>query len=198
MVTSWQGSSETIRYSITTDIPKIAAMLCDPAVGRWLWFTPAPPEMFESFFGPFIDAQDKDLAEDRVPQTAVFTVEDHDGAFLGQGAVIAVEGSPGGFEIGFQLSEQSWGRGVGKRLAEFLCAYAIHKCSAFRIEGSCLEGNTGSRAILTKLGLNIEGTRPNHRVKEETRHTELLFGAEVSRLDETRFRTVAEAVGLHQ
>jgi len=196
IATSWQGSTEVFRYGTRADIAKIAAMLTDPEVGRWLWFTPAPAEMFESFFAPFIEAQDQDLTAGKVPQTAVFVVENDAGEFLGQGAVIAVQGSPGGFEIGFQLPKKSWGRGVGTRLSEFLCAYAIHQCAAFRIEGACLEGNAGSRAILAKLGLALEGTRPDYRSKEGTRHAECLYGAPVSALDTSRFERFASQLGL--
>lgn len=196
IVTSWRGPSEVIRYATLADLPQFVTLLADPQVGQWLWFTPAPPEMFESFFKPLIEAQDAKLAEDTVPHTAVFTVESHEGEFLGQGAVVAVDASPGGFEIGFQMRKATWGQGIGTRLAEFLCAYAIHQCAAFRIEASCLEGNTGSRALLTKIGLELEGTRPDYRLKEKIRHTELLFGATVSRLDTARFQAIAQELGL--
>jgi len=115
---------------------------------------------------------------------------------LGHGAVVAIEASPQGYEIGFQLMRSAWGRGVGMRLGQFLCAYAIERCDAYRIEAGCLEGNAGSAALLRKLGLQLEGTRPGYRVKENVRHTELCFGSEVQRLDRAALRRVAEATGL--
>ena len=45
-------------------------------------------------------------------------------------------------------------------------------------------------------GLALEGTRPDYRVKEETRHTECLYGAPISTLDAERFRRCAEQLGL--
>jgi len=153
-------------------------------------------ELFEQFFAPLLDAQAEQLAKSEVPDASVFAVDDVDGAFLGQGAAIAIAGSPGGFEIGFQLRREAWGRGVGTRLAKFLCAFAIHRCGAYRIEGSCIEGNAGSQAILELLGLNLEGRRPGYRLRAETRHAEIFFGAEVSELDTAAFRQVALDVGL--
>ena len=196
ITTSWQSGNELIRYTTLADLPHILTMLSDPEVGRWLWFTPAPLEMLESYFTPLIEAQGASLADGERPETAVFTIENGQGRFLGHCAVVAVEGSPDGFEIGFQLSRESWGHGLGTRLGEFLCTYAIHCCAAFRIEANCLEGNVGSRTILTRLGLEIEGTRPAYRMKEKARHAELLFGAEVSRLDSARFRRCADELGL--
>ena len=181
---SWTYRSERYRYATDDDIPAFAEMLADPEVTRWLWFAPGLEEQFRAYFAPLLAAQAKELAAGSVPRTAVFSVEDLTASFLGQGAVVAVEGSPGGFEIGFQLRREAWWRGVGTRLASFLCAYAVHRCDAYRIEGTCLEGNQASRTLLTRLGLSLEGNRPGYRVRAGTRHAELLYGAEVSQLDD--------------
>ena len=192
----WIYDTERYRYATIDDIAAIADMLSDPEVGRWLWFTPAPRETFEAFFEPFVEQQAQEVAKSTVPQSPVFVVEDLSGRFLGQGAVVEVEGSPGGFEVGFQLHKHAWGRGVGTRLSQFLAAYAVHCCNAYRIEGGCLEGNVGSRRLLTKLGLQLEATRPGYRLKEQTRHTELQFGALVSDLDTAELEHVAHETGL--
>ena len=196
MKTTWNNGSENYRYASMDDLPDFAKMLSDPEVGRWLWFTPAPPEMFKMFFTPLLEAQTQQLHVEERPHTAVFAVDDLSETFLGQGAVLAVDGSQGGFEIGFQLTQKAWGRGVGKRLAHFLCAYAIHLCDAYRIEGACLEGNAGSRKILTDLGLNLEGTRPGFRLRDGVRHTELLYGAELQELDSEIFSRTAAELGM--
>lgn len=179
----WIGETETYRYARENDFPAVIEMLRDPEVGRWLWFCPITEEGVRDYFMPFIEAQARQVEAGQVPLTAVFVVEDLDGRFLGQGATVEVEGSPRGFEIGYQLCRHAWGRGVGFRLSRFLCAYAVHLGGAYRVEASCLEGNAGSRRILERLGLRQEGVRAGYRLKEQTRHTELLFGAEVRDLD---------------
>ena len=196
MSDSWTHETERYRYANREDIPAFTELLSDPEVGRWLWFTPISFDAVGEYFGPLLDRQAKERAAGETPLTAVFAVEDLSGEFLGHGAVVAVEASPNGFEIGFQLMRKAWGRGVGTRLGQFLCAYAIELCDAYRIEGGCLEGNTGSATLLQKLGLQLEGTRPGYRLKADVRHTELCFGNEVHRLDTAAFRRVAEATGL--
>ena len=196
MTDFWTLGTERYRYATREDLPAFARLLSDPEVGRWLWFAPLPAEAVDAYFGPLLDRQTQELAAGETPQTAVFTVEDLRGEFLGQGAVVAVEASPGGSEIGFQLARAAWGRGVGTRLGRFLCAYAIEHCEAYRIEGACLEGNTSSAALLQKLGLRLEGTRPGYRLKQDVRHTELCFGREVRELDAEALRKVAERTGL--
>ncbi len=196
MQTSWTLETERYRFSTRADLPDFASMLADPEVGRWLWFTPLPEGAVEGFFGPLIDGQTEELAAGKTPQKALFTVEDQQGAFLGQGGVVAVEMSPGGYEIGFQLARAAWGRGVGTRLGQFLSAYAVERCDAFRIEGACLQGNEASAALLQNLGLRLEGTRPGYRLKGDARHTELCFGREVCELDRAALRDVARTAGL--
>lgn len=193
---SFTHETEHYRYATRDDIPAFAELLADPEVGRWLWFTPLARDGVEAYFGPFLDRQLEELANGETPQTAVFTVEDLGEEFLGHGAVVAVDGSPKGFEIGFQLTHGAWGRGVGTRLGQFLCAYAIECCNAYRIEAGCLEGNTGSATLLRKLGLRPEGIRPGYRLKENVRHTELCFGVEVRDLNAEAFARVAEKTGL--
>lgn len=187
---------ERYRLATRADIPAFAEMLADPEVGRWLWFTPISAEMLEGFFGPLIDRQESERAAGEHGGLAIFVVEDAEGRFLGQGAAIPVEMSPGGYEIGFQLTRGAWGRGVGTRLGRFLCAYALVRGEAHRIEGACLEGNVGSVALLRKLGLELEGRKPGYRVKEGARHAELLFGREVSELDTAALRALAAETGL--
>lgn len=195
---SWTHDTECYRYATREDIPAFTELLSDPEVGRWLWFAPLDPDTVQAYFGPFVDRQVGELEAGKIPQTAVFAVEDQSGEFLGQGAVVAVDASPDGFEIGFQLMRAAWGRGVGTRLGQFLCAYAIECCNAYRIEGGCLEGNAGSIALLRKLGLQLEGTRPGYRVKQSVRHTELCFGVEVHRLDTGEFAKVSKKTGLRR
>jgi [ribosomal protein S5]-alanine N-acetyltransferase len=196
MLGPWTYETERYRYATRADLADFAALLGDPEVGRWLWFTPLPDGAVDGFFGSLLDQQAGTIAQGDAPQIAVFTVEDLEGEFLGQGAVMGVEMSPGGCEIGFQLTRAAWGRGVGRRLGEFLCAYAIEKCAAYRIEGGCLAGNEASASLLQKLGLKLEGTRPGYRLMRGERHTELCFGRQVSEMDAARFRKVAGATGL--
>ena len=87
MSDSWTHETERYRYANREDIPAFIEMLSDPEVGRWLWFTPIPPDGVEQYFGALLDRQATARAAGEIPRTAVFTVEDLNGEFLGQGAV---------------------------------------------------------------------------------------------------------------
>lgn len=192
MQTRFGSDDERYRYARPADIDAIVEMLADEEVGQWLWFVPATPAFLRGYFQPLVDGQWQALADGRPPSVAVFIVEDPDGTFLGQGAVVEVEGSAGGYEIGFQLPKSSWGRGVGTRLAEFLVAWAVHEHEAYRLQAGCLSGNTGSRKILEKVGLKLEGTRPGYRLKADVRHDECEYGVRVEALDADHLTKLAE------
>ncbi len=192
----WTNGSEVYRFAGAADLAGIQEMLADPEVGRWLWFTPLPPSEVEAFFTPYFEAHEAALSEGRLPESSVFAVSDPAGRFLGQGAVVAVAGSPGNYEIGFQLCQHAWGRGVGTRLSRFLVAFAVTQYDAFRVQGSCLEGNVASRKLLEGVGLLYEGRRTGYRLKEGHRHDELEFGALAAELSTELMETATKEVGL--
>jgi len=196
MQTEFSGERERFRYATRDDLPAIVGMLQDEAVGRWLFFVPAPAAVLEGYLGPLIEAQAAELAAGTPPTKATFVVEDHEGSYLGMAAALAVDGSPGGFEIGFQLAEAAWGRGVGTRSGRFVAAWAVFLHAAYRLEASLLAGNEASRRILAGIGLLEEGRRPGYRLKGGERHTQLLYGALVDDALRARIEPDARLAGL--
>lgn len=194
---TWSDEKLSYRYATRDDLPKVIEMLADPEVGRWLWFTPASAAEVEAYFHPLLDAQAEVLARGEVPLTAEFVVHEREtSAFLGQGAVIAVEGSPGNYEIGYQMARASWGRGNGRRLARFVTAYAVVVSEAHRIQAGTITGNEASIALLEGVGLRREAVLREYRLLRGRRCDELIYGAPVSELDSVEIQRWAAAVGL--
>jgi RimJ/RimL family protein N-acetyltransferase len=194
----YDSGTEHFHFATMADLPEIIDMLGSAEVGKWLWFLPAEPEDLDAFFRPLLEAQHSALHHEELPANAVFVVRTPEGEFLGQGAAVSVEGSPGGVEIGYQLPRASWGRGIGRRLAEFLRAYALVTAGAERLQGDCLAGNVASCHILEGLGLVREGTRRGFRIKGITRHDEALFGALRDDLPMAEVEAQARAFGLRR
>jgi len=193
----WTDGKLIYRYAMLGDLPRIIEMLDDPEVGRWLWFTPAEAEKIEAFFRPLLEAQAEALERHEVPSSAEFVVHDREsGGFLGQGAVIPVDGSPNGYEIGYQMARASWGKGNGRRLARFLTAYAVVKLSAHRLQAGAIAGNAASIAVMRSLGLRHEATLREYRALRGQRCDEVIYGAPVSELDTEEIRRWAVNAGL--
>ena len=54
---TWLTDKECYRLATQADLPAFVEMLCDSEVGRWLWFTPMPPEAVEEDFSPLLAEQ---------------------------------------------------------------------------------------------------------------------------------------------
>lgn len=55
-------------------------------------------------------------------------------------------------EIGFTLRKESWGKGIGTKVALALIDYSIHQLKQLRIIATCDVLNEGSNALLKKVG----------------------------------------------
>ena len=70
MLESWTHETERYRYATREGLPDFVELLSDPEVGRWLWFTPIPPDAVEQYFGPLLDRQAAQLDTDVYADTA--------------------------------------------------------------------------------------------------------------------------------
>ena len=77
-------------------------------------------------------------------------------------------------EIGYFIAEQWWGKGIGSRAVQDVCAYIFEHTDIIRIYGIPFAYNTGSCRILEKAGFALEGTmRKNAYKSGEFVETEL-------------------------
>ncbi|GJM08939.1 MAG: N-acetyltransferase [Lysobacteraceae bacterium] len=60
-------------------------------------------------------------------------------------------------EIGYRLTQQSWGRGVATEASEALMTVAAKDWRAQHFMGVTVEDNVGSRNVLQKLGMQHQG-----------------------------------------
>ena len=60
-------------------------------------------------------------------------------------------------EIGYCLRPDFWGRGCAAEAAGALLALGFEQLQLHRIQASCDPENAGSRRVLEKLGLQLEG-----------------------------------------
>jgi RimJ/RimL family protein N-acetyltransferase len=62
------------------------------------------------------------------------------------------------FEIGFFVSENSWGKGIATRAIKAATSYAFRNFDIVRIYAESFSENTGSRRALEKAGFKLEAT----------------------------------------
>jgi [ribosomal protein S5]-alanine N-acetyltransferase len=64
----------------------------------------------------------------------------------------------GVMELGYNLAEPYWGRGIIVEAARTLFEYVFREYPALRIQARVLAGNTASARVARKLGMTYEGT----------------------------------------
>jgi len=63
--------------------------------------------------------------------------------------------------LGFEVSNQYWGRGIATEAAGLGLQVAFNRLNAHRVELGCDPDNIASHGVIKKLGLNYEGMRRN-------------------------------------
>lgn len=65
-------------------------------------------------------------------------------------------------ELGYWLGTEYWGKGYTTEAAGLLIEHAFSQLGLIRIYAHCMAGNRASARILTKIGMEHEGTRKLH------------------------------------
>ncbi|GEM78845.1 GNAT family N-acetyltransferase [Vibrio superstes] len=152
----------TIQLIQKPDLQDIIAMLDNPKVAEYLFFAPAPAEMYEGYFGPMIEGTEQALKEKSYPDNIIGVIRDTDGQFMGMAAVTSVMFLEGNHEVGYQLPEHAWGQGIATKACQFLTQLAFNALGAHKLCADCYAGNVGSYRALEKSGLVREGLQKDY------------------------------------
>ncbi len=79
-----------IKLITSQDFSDILILLADPLVTEYLFFAPAPKEVYHCYFDPIIEATAAATAKGEWPEKPVFIVRDNNGQFMGMAGLDAV------------------------------------------------------------------------------------------------------------
>lgn len=165
-----------IKLLAKSDFDDIVKMLSNINVNRYLFFAPAPPVVYGMFFNPLIEEIEQSILENKWSSSPVFVVRNNDGNFAGMIGITVTPFLDGNFEIGYQLPELAWGRGIATKLSKFALKIAFKELGAYRVGADCYSNNLGSIKVLEKVGLNKEGILKHYYKIEDEFDDKLLFG----------------------
>lgn len=165
-----------MKFICRDDIPDIVSMLADPDVAKYLYYAPAPAEVYESYFGPIISDTSTALDEKRWPSSPTYVIRDDKNNFCGMCGLSNVMFLSGNFEVGYQLPKQVWGKGIATAACKVLTNLAFKTLNAHKVEASCYSQNIGSSRVLEKAGYNKEGTQMGYYKVDNDINDRLLFG----------------------
>ncbi|MGF1725638.1 GNAT family N-acetyltransferase [Photobacterium nomapromontoriensis] len=163
-----------------SDMADIIQMLANPKVTEYLFFAPAPVEVYRSYFDPIIEATAVAIDEQRWPENPTVVVRDQAGHFMGMGGLVQVMLLEGNFEVGYQLPEHAWGQGIATAICQVLTELAFTVLSAHKVTADCYSSNVGSYKTLEKCGYSVEGQSTHYYKLENGFADRLYLGLTVS------------------
>lgn len=166
----------TIRLITQDDLKDIIVMLDNPNVAKYLFFAPAPIEMYEGFFNPIIENTQEAIAKGEWPENLTAIIRDLDGRYMGMTGLPGVMFMQGNFEVGYQLAEHAWGQGIATLACDFMTKFAFTELGAHKVTADCYLSNVGSYKTMEKCGYNIEGTQKDYYKVETGFDDRVLYG----------------------
>lgn len=158
------------------DIADIIETLHNPNVTEYLYFAPSPDEVYIEFFNPLVENTESAVKEGIWPDNPTMIIRGKDGKYFGMGGLNSVAMLEGNYEVGYQLPEHAWGKGIGTAICGFLTKFAFDVLSAHKICADCYSGNAGSVRVLEKNNFNLEGRQKDYYKLGGKYDDRLLFG----------------------
>ncbi|MCW8328391.1 GNAT family N-acetyltransferase [Photobacterium sp. SDRW27] len=174
------NDSLTIRLIRQNDFDDIVEMLGTPNVSKYLFFAPAPVEVYEAFFNPIIKNTQQAIEAEEWPENPTFIIRNNDERYMGMIGISQVMMLKGNFEVGHQLAEHAWGQGIGTLGCQFATQLAFEQLKAHKICADCYAGNIGSARVLEKSGYELEGRQQDYYKIDDHFDDRLLFGLTAS------------------
>lgn len=152
----------TISLIKQADLIDIIQMFDNPNVTQYLFFAPAPVEVYQGFFTPIIDNTQSAIDAEKWPDNPTIIIRDHNGRFMGMAGLPAVMFLEGNYEVGYQLPEYAWGQGIASAACQLLTHLAFTELDAHKITADCYRSNIGSYKTMEKCGFVLEGTQQDY------------------------------------
>ncbi len=190
MVTSLFEKSKTFEISCGPVVLRPITMECatdeyvswlnDPAVNEYLEvrFQKHTLESIKKFLGEIKKA----------PNAYFFSIHHDSLKFVGTVKLDEIKSVHSSAVVAYMVGDNNcWGKGVGTHAVAAACAFGIEKLDLVKIRACCYEGNTGSKAVLKKVGFVQEGCQRKQVVSKRGRENILDFGLLAEDFKRNRF-----------
>jgi RimJ/RimL family protein N-acetyltransferase len=151
------------------DAPAVTAACQDPEIPRW---TVVPYRYSERHAREFISGTAADLASGRELALAVV---DGDDRLLGALGISNFDWADMKGEIGYWVTAEARGRGVGARATRLLAVWALTSLGLERLELLANPRNEASQRLAERAGFTREGTLRRYRRRHGVREDLVMF-----------------------
>jgi [ribosomal protein S5]-alanine N-acetyltransferase len=161
-----------LRDFTADDCPAVHAYQSKPLYLRYYEWTHRTPEDVQEFVGWFIAQQQQNP---RYKFQFAVTLRDS-GRLIGNAGVRKESAEVQVASMGYELDPAYWGQGYATEAARALVDYGFTVMQVHRIGAHCVADNTGSRHVLEKLGMRLEGRLRDAEYYKDRWWDKLLYG----------------------
>ena len=140
------------------DLPSIQAYAQDPEVVRYMEWGPNTPDETRQFF-------ELRLQDQRTWPRLAFSLAVEaraEGRMIGAVRLDVSDPANHSADMGYTFHREAWGQGFASEAARALAEVGFERLGLHRLWATCDVRNTGSAAVLEKLGMKREGTLRQH------------------------------------
>lgn len=160
----------------TRDLDDIIAMLENPKVTKFLFFAPAPEAVYREFFSPIIEQTQQAIELEQWPEHPTVIIRDQQGHFMGMAGLTQVSMLEGNYEVGYQLPEHAWNKGIATAACQLMTQLAFEQLNAHKVCADCYASNIGSVRALEKNNYQLEGRQSDYYQHDGEFDDRVLFG----------------------
>lgn len=148
----------------------------DPEVCRHVTWGPNSPEDTRRFVADAVRAARHDGPPDSWTWAVVLD-DGSDADLVGSVGLTVRSRENARGELGYALRRDRWGSGLTTEAAAAVLEFAFGPAGLARVEATCRPENSGSRRVLERIGMQLEGVLRSHVVVVGERRDSLLFAA---------------------
>lgn len=146
----------TLRPLCVTDAADIFLYCSNPRLTRWtLWNTHQSLDDTLLFIGDYSASRYQNREPDPI---GIVLNDDPTHCVIGTIGCFWASRKDGVMEVGYNLAEPYWGRGIVVEAVQVLFHFVFREYPAQRIQARVLTGNLASARVALKLGMTFEGT----------------------------------------
>ncbi|MFV0431424.1 MAG: GNAT family N-acetyltransferase [Alphaproteobacteria bacterium] len=171
------GDAYRLRLFESVDINHVVKMLSNPNVQKYLYFADeGREEIYKAFFTPVAKSMEEAIKNKQKPDSLTLTILDQNNQFVGLVGAVALDFIPGVYELGYQLRETYWRRGIATQAAEILLQILRQDYNAHKVQADFYGQNVGSQKVSEKIGLKAEGRLKNYYKTKDGFDDKVIYG----------------------
>ena len=152
------------------DLPELAVILSSELICQHTPFGPNTFQETENYFKPLIKSQ----TDSKAYKNYIIAIVDNN-RVIGNIGVFKKKENKNNYEIGYNLAEEYWNKGIMTKAVNRICYILIEKKKAKKITATVMSSNLASLKVLEKNGFKMNQINFNTIEKNGCKYDEIMM-----------------------